>query len=187
MIIMDDRTCMVDVARYFTHFLWDESCGKCAPCREGLWQMYLVLDRICRGQGREADIPLMERLGAVMETASLCALGKSANNPVRSTLQYFRDEYVAHVRDKRCPAGVCKDLTIYRIVAEQCNGCGACLRVCPSKAIAGKPKTVHTLDQSTCISCGACFDVCTPMNAIAYDPKPVSAAAPAAAPVRPHP
>ncbi|MBI5481784.1 MAG: NADH-quinone oxidoreductase subunit NuoF [Deltaproteobacteria bacterium] len=182
MIVMDDRTCMVDVARYFTRFLWDESCGKCTPCREGLSQLQIVHDRICRGLGREEDLPLMERLGAVMETAALCALGKSANFPVKSTLQYFRDEYVAHVRDKRCPAGICKDLTIYRIIDEQCNGCGACLRVCPSKAITGKPKQLHALDQGLCISCGACFDVCTPMNAIAFDPRPHAAAVPPAAP-----
>jgi NADH-quinone oxidoreductase subunit F len=185
MIIMDDRTCMVDVARYFTHFLWDESCGKCTPCREGLWQMYLVLDRICRGLGAEEDIALMERLGAVMETASLCALGKSANFPVKSTLLYFRDEYVAHVRDKRCPAGICKDLTIYRIVDAKCNGCAACVKVCPTGAITGQPKKLHTLDQAKCISCGACFDAC-PTDAIAFDPKPVAATAKGAATTRPN-
>jgi len=192
MIVMDDRTCMVDVARYFTRFLWDESCGKCTPCREGLSQLQVVLDRICRGEGREEDLATIERLGAVMEVASLCALGKSANFPVKSTIQYFRDEYLAHIREHRCPAGICKDLTIYRIVDEQCNGCGACLRVCPSGAITGKPKKLHALDQSKCISCGACFDVCTPMRAIAFDPKPrPAAAAPAAAPgpdrARPNP
>jgi NADH-quinone oxidoreductase subunit F len=188
MIIMDDRTCMVDVARYFTHFLWDESCGKCTPCREGLWQLYLILDRICRGEGREGDIALMERLGAVMETASLCALGKSANFPVKSTLLYFRDEYLAHVREKRCPAGICKDLTLYRIIPEKCNGCAACVKVCPTGAITGKPKQKHTLDQGKCISCGACFDVC-PTDAIAFDPKPrvaAAAAAPGADITRPH-
>jgi NADH:ubiquinone oxidoreductase subunit F (NADH-binding)/(2Fe-2S) ferredoxin len=185
MIVMDDRTCMVDVARYFTRFLWDESCGKCTPCREGLSQLQLVLDRICKGEGREEDLATIERLGTVMEVASLCALGKSANFPVKSTIQYFRDEYLAHIREKRCPAGICKDLTIYRIIDERCNGCGACLRVCPSGAITGKPKQLHALDQAKCISCGACFDVCTPMGAIAFDPKPVAAAPAAAADTAP--
>jgi NADH-quinone oxidoreductase subunit F len=182
MIVMDDRTCMVDVARYFTHFLWDESCGKCTPCREGLTQLEKILDRICRGKGRAGDLEVVDRLAKVMEDACLCALGKSAPFPVRSTLQHFKDEYEAHIKEHRCPAGACKDLTVYRVIEEKCNGCGKCLRVCPSEAVTGKPKQLHQIDQQKCISCGACFEECVPMQAIAFDPKPIfSAPSPEAA------
>jgi NADH:ubiquinone oxidoreductase subunit F (NADH-binding)/NAD-dependent dihydropyrimidine dehydrogenase PreA subunit len=160
MIVMDNSTCMVDVARYFTEFLMDESCGKCTSCREGLKQMGSVLNLICAGQGREGDIDLLAELGDVIANASLCGLGTSAPNPVLSTIKYFRDEYEAHIRDHKCPGGVCQALIRYNILAGKCVGCGACLRVCPVTAIAGEKKKAHLIDQSVCVKCGQCLEAC---------------------------
>ena len=160
MIVMDENTCMVDVAKYFIDFLKDESCGKCTPCREGLRQMHEILTRITEGRGKMEDLDTLEELGSFMKDASLCALGQSAPNPVLSTLKYFRDEYVAHIQDKKCPAGVCKDLITYDIIPDKCTGCLACKMVCPSGAISGEKNKVHVIDQSKCIKCGACMEVC---------------------------
>lgn len=170
MIVMDDRTCMVDVARYFLKFLTEESCGKCVPCREGLHQMLVMFDNIVAGRGKPGDIERIERLSRGMQLGSLCELGKSAPNPVLSTLRYFRDEYVAHVERKECPAGICRDLTTYEIIPEVCNGCHACFKACPVEAITGKVKELHVIHQEKCISCGACFDAC-PTQAIRFLPK----------------
>ncbi len=160
MIVMDEDTCMVDVARYFIEFLTDESCGKCVPCREGLRQMLTILTRITQGRGREGDIELLEELSETAMEASLCALGKSAPNPLLSTLRYFRDEYEAHIRERKCPALSCKELITYYIDPEKCRACMICLRKCPADAIAGGKKTIHVIDQDTCTKCGTCFEVC---------------------------
>jgi NADH-quinone oxidoreductase subunit F len=170
MIVMDDRTCMVDVARYFLAFLTEESCGKCVPCREGLTQMLKIFDRLVEGRGRDGDIELIERLAAGMQLGSLCELGKSAPNPVLSTLKYFRDEYEAHIADQACPAGICRELTAYEIIDELCDGCHACFKACPTDAITGELKELHVIHHDACISCGACFDVC-PTEAIRTFPK----------------
>jgi NADH-quinone oxidoreductase subunit F len=161
MIVMDENTCMVDIAKYFVSFLEGESCGKCVPCREGLKRMSQILTRITEGKGREGDIELLERLSATLIDSSLCALGSTAPNPVLTTLRYFRDEYEAHIKDKRCPAGVCKELVTYSIDEKKCPGCGLCAKACPVEAITdmGKKKPV-VLDQEKCIKCGACYDVC---------------------------
>ncbi|HUU03574.1 MAG TPA: NADH-ubiquinone oxidoreductase-F iron-sulfur binding region domain-containing protein [Myxococcota bacterium] len=159
MIVMDERNCMVDVAKYFIEFLLQESCGKCVPCREGLQQMHVMLDRITKGEGREDDIERLESLARVMKKASLCALGQSAANPVLSTLRYFRDEYQTHITDRRCPAGVCKELITYS-VNDNCNGCTLCLKNCPADAITGEKKKMHTIDTDKCTRCGACEAVC---------------------------
>jgi len=160
MIVMDDRTCMVDIARYFLDFLKEESCGKCTPCREGIRRMLEILTRITEGQGEMADLETLETLAKVVQSASLCGLGKSAPNPVLSTLRYFRDEYVAHIEDHKCPAGVCKALIEYYIIEDLCTGCGLCRRKCPQEAISGEKKEPHVIDQALCIKCGICFDVC---------------------------
>ncbi len=160
MIVMDEDTCMVDVARYYVKFLSDESCGKCVPCREGLRQAVRILERICAGQGEEGDIELLEELGSFMKDASLCALGQTAPNPVMSTLKYFRGEYEAHIYEKRCPAKVCKDLISYFIDPDKCKACGKCFDVCPVDAISGDKRIVHIIDQEKCIKCGSCFAVC---------------------------
>jgi NADH-quinone oxidoreductase subunit F len=170
MIVMDDRTCMVDVARYFLKFLSEESCGKCVPCREGLKQMLLIFDDIVSGRGKTGDVERIERLCQGMQLGSLCELGKSAPNPVLSTLRYFRAEYEAHVGRKACPAGMCRDLTAYEIVQESCTGCHQCPKVCPTEAISGGAKMKHVIDQAKCISCGACFDVC-PEDCIRFFPR----------------
>ena len=160
MIVMDDRTCMVDVAKYFLKFLEDESCGKCTPCREGILQMRRILDRITSGQGREEDIETLEWMGAAIRDGSLCALGGSAPNPVLTTIRYFRDEYMAHIKEGRCPAGVCKALISFSVDPENCTGCRACARICPTQAVSGEKKKVHEIDPALCIKCGACFDAC---------------------------
>jgi len=160
MIVMDDRTCMVDVAKYFLAFLEEESCGKCTPCREGIKQMRMILQRITEGSGTEQDIATLEWMGGAIRDGSLCALGGSAPNPVLTTIRYFRDEYEAHIRDKRCPAGVCKALITYGVAADRCTGCHACARVCPVQAARGEKKQPHAIDTATCIKCGACFEAC---------------------------
>ncbi len=160
MIVMDQDTCMVDVARYFVDFLKEESCGQCNPCREGLKQMLEILTRICDGEGREGDIELLEEVGSMMQKFSLCGLGTSAPNPVLTTILYFRDEYEAHIRDKKCPSGVCKNLFHYEIDPGACTGCRMCFRKCPQEAISGEKKKAHRIDQQLCIKCGICYDVC---------------------------
>jgi len=170
MIVMDDRTCMVDVARYFLKFLTEESCGKCVPCREGLQQLLHIFDRLVEGRGRKDDIAKIERLARGMQLGSLCELGKSAPNPVLSTLRYFRSEYEAHIHDRSCPAGTCRELTAYEIIPDLCDGCHACFKACPVDAITGTIKELHVIHHDACISCGACFDVC-PTAAIRTFPK----------------
>ena len=160
MIVMDDRTCMVDVARYFIDFLIDESCGKCTPCREGLQQMHAILDAITQGRGTEQDLATLGELAEVVRDTALCGLGTSAPNPVLTTLRYFRAEYEAHIHEKRCPAGVCKELIRYSIDEKACTGCLLCLKKCPSGAISGERKKPHTIDPSKCIKCGVCSEVC---------------------------
>jgi NADH-quinone oxidoreductase subunit F len=160
MIVMDETTCMVDVARYFLNFLREESCGKCVPCREGIERSLEILNRICDGKGTPADIPLLEELADLLQGFSLCALGQTAPNPVLSTLRYFRNEYEAHIFDKKCPAGVCRALIEYYIDPQACTGCGACVRPCPQEAINGEKKQPHTINVELCIKCGACRDVC---------------------------
>ena len=166
MIVMDNDTCMVDVARYFLDFLQEESCGQCNPCREGITQMLAILTRICEGNGKEGDIELLEELGMMVQKFSLCGLGTSAPNPVLTTLLYFRDEYESHIKDKKCPAGVCKPLFHYEIDREACTGCHMCARKCPEDAITGEKKEPHLLHQEKCIKCGICYDTCK-FNAIA--------------------
>jgi NADH-quinone oxidoreductase subunit F len=160
MIVMDEHTCMVDVARYFLNFLREESCGKCTPCREGIARSLEVLNRICNGEGRPDDIALLEELAELLAGFSLCALGRTAANPVLSTIRYFRDEYEAHIHDHKCPAGVCKALITYRIDPEKCTGCTACARQCPQGAISGEKKESHVVNQALCIRCGVCLDTC---------------------------
>jgi NADH-quinone oxidoreductase subunit F len=162
MIVMDEDTCMVDVARYFTNFLADESCGKCAPCREGLRQMRKILTDITEGKGQEGDIALLEELAETTREASLCALGKTAPNPFLSTLRYFRDEYEAHIREKRCPALSCRELISYYIDPHRCGGCTICPGKCPEDAIDGGRKKIHIIDQEKCTKCGTCLEVCPP-------------------------
>ena len=160
MIVMDDRSCMVEVARYYVDFLCEESCGKCTPCREGLRQMRAILTDICEGRGRPGDIEMLERICHTMQDVSLCALGRTAPNPVLTTIRFFRDEYEAHIERKECPAGVCPDLTRFTIDAEACTGCGMCSRVCPANAISGEVKTAHVIDPDKCIACGSCREAC---------------------------
>jgi len=160
LIVMDEETCMVDFARYFIDFLSDESCGKCVPCREGLRQMHRVLTRITEGRGKDGDIELLEDLSETAIEASLCALGKTAPNPFLSTLRYFRDEYEAHINEKRCPALSCKGLISYYIEPDKCKACKICLKECPAEAIDGAKRTIHIIDQEKCTGCGVCFDVC---------------------------
>ncbi len=160
MIVMDEDTCMVDTARYYLNFLAEESCGKCSPCREGIYQMLAVLNRICAGGGRDGDIERLEEISEVVKGFSLCALGGTAPNPVLSTIRHFREEYRAHIEEKRCPGGVCKALISYYIDPDKCQGCMICLRNCPAEAIRGGKKVVHVVDQAKCTKCGACMDVC---------------------------
>jgi len=160
MVVLDETDCMVNVAKYFLQFTQSESCGKCIPCRVGTKRLLEILTRITEGKGREGDIELLESLAADVKTSSLCGLGQSAPNPVLSTIRYYRDEYEAHIYEKRCPAGVCKDLLSYSILEEFCKGCTACTRVCPAGAIIGEKKKPHKIIQDICIKCGACFETC---------------------------
>ena len=162
MIVMDEDTCMVDVARYFVDFLCGESCGKCVPCREGLKRLREILNRIVEGKGKEGDIELLEEIARVMKAASLCALGTTAANPVLTTIRYFRDEYEAHIKAKRCPALACKDLIAYYIDPNECKACLRCLKSCPVDAVIGGKRLIHVIDQSKCTKCGTCLDVCPP-------------------------
>ncbi len=164
MVVMDDRTCMVDVSRYFLNFLVEESCGKCVPCREGLYQLHKLNEKICEGKAGSDDLKLMENLSETIISGSLCGLGQSGPNPFLSTFMYFRDEYEAHVKDHKCPGGVCKSLITYRI-NDDCDGCMACLKVCTADAITGKKKEKHIIDEVKCDRCGACYAVCN-INAI---------------------
>jgi len=161
LIVMDETTCMVDVAHYFLNFTQDESCGKCVPCRVGTRQMAGILERIKRGEGRPEDLGKLEQLAETVRTTSLCGLGQTAPNPVLTTLRYFRDEYEAHVNEGRCPALSCKDLIYYEI-NEDCVGCGICLKECPTQAISGERKKLHRIDQEACSRCGTCMLVCPP-------------------------
>ncbi len=165
LVVMNEDTCIVEVARFFMNFTRHESCGKCTPCREGTKQMLAILERIVKGQGKMEDLDMLEELGQVIKAGSLCGLGKSAPNPVLSTLKYFRDEYIAHIRDKKCPAGVCTALKHYEIETDKCKGCTKCARNCPVGAIEGTIKEPHKINQDKCIKCGACKDNC-PFKAI---------------------
>lgn len=160
MIVMDEDDCMVSVAKFYLDFIVEESCGKCAPCRIGSKRMHEILEKICQGKGTMEDLDYLENLGKVIKDTALCGLGQTAPNPVLSTLLYFRDEYVAHVIDKKCPAGQCKALKSYTIDPEKCIGCTLCSRTCPTNAIIGDKKVPHVIDQSKCIKCGACYDKC---------------------------
>jgi NADH:ubiquinone oxidoreductase subunit F (NADH-binding)/(2Fe-2S) ferredoxin/NAD-dependent dihydropyrimidine dehydrogenase PreA subunit len=159
-VVMDERTCVVDVARYFLEFLTDESCGKCTTCREGVRRMLEIMTRITQGQGTLADLDTLDMLARVVHSVSLCGLGKTAANPVLSTLRYFRPEYEKHIVDKLCPAGVCKEITTFEILMDKCNGCGLCIKVCPMDGISGEAKQPQTIDAAVCSRCGACYDTC---------------------------
>ncbi len=160
LIVMDEDNCMVDIAKFFLQFTVDESCGKCTPCRIGTKRLYEMLEKITSGNGTLEDIDKMEKLCYYIKNNSLCGLGQTAPNPVLSTLRYFRDEYIAHVKDKKCPAGVCTKLLSYKILEDKCKGCTACARKCPVGAISGTVKQPHTIDSNKCIKCGACMDTC---------------------------
>ncbi len=160
MVVMDETTCMVDIARFFIEFCQEESCGKCTPCREGTKRMLEILTRITEGRGEPEDINTLEELAEMVKESSLCGLGQTAPNPVLSTIRYFRDEYEAHIEDKRCPAGVCKSLITYVINPEKCTACGKCKKVCPKNAITGEKKVPHYIDPEKCIRCGACISAC---------------------------
>jgi len=165
MIVMDEDTCMVSIAKYFLNFLQDESCGKCTPCREGIAQMLYIVDRISHGKGAAGDVERLEQIAKLLEGTALCALGKTAAYPVLSTIRYFREEYDAHILEKRCPAKECRGLFSYEIDAEACKACGLCRKHCPVDAIAGEKKVPHVIDQDTCTRCGTCLDKC-PFGAV---------------------
>ncbi len=162
MVVMDEETCMVDIARYFLDFTQKESCGECVPCRLGTKQMLDILDDITQGKGTPEDLDLLEEVGEGVHAGSLCGLGQTAPNPVLTTIRYFRNEYDAHIREKSCPAKVCRDLISYRILPEKCTGCMLCRKVCPADAIEGERKQLHVIDQNKCIKCGVCFEKCPP-------------------------
>ena len=160
MIVMDEDTCMVDVAKYFVNFLKFESCGNCTSCRDGLIHMHRLLEKLCAGTAAPDTLERIESLAETIRRTSLCALGTTAVNPVLSTLRHFREEFVAHLEEKRCPAGVCKELITFTIDADKCTGCTLCAKNCPQDAIRGRKKKPHTIEQDKCIKCGICRDVC---------------------------
>jgi NADH-quinone oxidoreductase subunit F len=178
LIVMDDDTCAVDLALYFLHFTQKESCGKCSPCRVGTWQMVNILERIVKGKGEPEDLAQLQRLGETVGRVSLCGLGQTAPNPALTTLRYFRSEYLAHVREKQCPSGVCKEMIEYAIDPGKCNGCQQCVDKCPTAAISGSRTETHMLDQLRCIKCHACYEVCryNPLAADAVVVRPVGRA-----------
>ena len=183
MVVMDETTCMVDVARYFLNFTQSESCGKCIMCRLGTKQMLDILEEIVHGKGRKGDIELLLEVGDAIKNGSLCALGGTAPNPVLTTIRYFRDEYEAHINEKRCPALACRALVSYYILSEKCQGCGICAKACASEAIKGGKRMVHVIDQAKCVKCGTCFDVCpAKFSAVA-----ISSGVPVKAPAEPVP
>lgn len=159
-VVMDETTCMADVARYFLTFTQSESCGKCTPCREGLQRMYQILDRICKGKGTPSDVEDLEELARSIKDSSLCGLGQTAPNPVLTVLRYFREEVEAHISQRRCPAGVCPELIRYEIDPQKCKACGICRKKCPAEAIEGAPKAIHRIIQEKCVKCGTCYEVC---------------------------
>ena len=160
MIVLDEDNCMVNMAKYFIQFTQSESCGKCVPCRIGTKRLLEILERITKGKGRDGDIELLEKLSSGIKSASLCGLGQTAPNPVLSTIKYFREEYEAHIRDKKCPAKTCREMLVYSILEDFCKGCGACMKACPAGAITGEKKQPHKINPDLCVRCGACFDVC---------------------------
>ncbi len=166
LIVMDEKTCMVDVALYFLRFLEDESCGKCTPCRVGVKRLREILEDICEGRAAVKDLALLEKLAITIKDSALCGLGRTAPNPVLSTLKYFKKEYLAHIKDKKCPAGVCRELVTYSIDKKTCTGCGACLKACPAAAVSGTKKEPHKINKRKCIKCGACSEIC-PVGAVA--------------------
>jgi NADH:ubiquinone oxidoreductase subunit F (NADH-binding) len=159
-IVMDDTDCMVDIAKFYLDFCVDESCGKCAPCRIGGYQMLDILKRITEGKGDKDDITKLQKIAEAMKKASLCGLGQTAPNPVLSTLRYFRSEYEEHINNKTCRTGRCSKLMKFTILPENCVGCGSCKRACPVEAISGESRQKHVIDQIKCIKCGQCFDIC---------------------------
>jgi len=168
MVVMDDTTCMVDMARFFLDFTCKESCGKCIHCRIGTKRMLEILERITEGNGRDGDIELLENLALQVKDGSLCGLGQTAPNPVLTTIQYFRNEYEDHIYHKKCTARQCKPLLTYTILEDKCTGCTACARKCPASCIQGGRKEAHVIDQEACIKCGNCYDVCR-FSAVAVD------------------
>ncbi len=157
---MDEDNCMVDIAKFFLAFTVEESCGKCAPCRIGTKRLYEILEKITDGNGTMEDLERLEELAKTIQSSSLCGLGQTSPNPVLSTLRYFKDEYIAHVVDKKCPAGVCKNLLNYVIIEDKCKGCSLCARKCPVNAISGEIKSPYTIDTEKCIKCGLCISTC---------------------------
>jgi len=165
LVVMDEETCMVDIARYFLEFTVQESCGKCAPCRLGIRQMHVIVEDICSGRGRPGDIELLEELAGAVKKGSLCGLGQTAPNPVLTTIKYYRSEYEEHIFKRHCPAKKCPGLFRYEIDPQLCKGCGTCRKNCPGEAISGQKKAPHTISQEKCLNCGICFQNC-PLHAV---------------------